>query len=287
MKKILDNKHILLVVAFSFISAICLFMKSDDYIWYYVMEESKLEMYRVPNGRYFSNLLTYIMLRNPWLKRLFYTVILSLMVTITGKLADFGNKKAKTGIILSFFMLLLLPVDTFSETVNWFSGFTNYIFPFLLTASYIFFCFKTAFSNFEPKKWLAPVMLVFAFLSGLCMEYISIYNILFSVFAIALIKYKKKKIYPANIFYTIGAVGGIIVMLTNNTYSGIAENGDSIGLRKFEFSFSDMYMTLFKLIIPHYSSAFWIANIIITVCLFVMYLKNGKKYKYGTVCIVV
>ncbi|MDE7365421.1 MAG: hypothetical protein K2N27_11210, partial [Ruminococcus sp.] len=171
-KTLYNNKHILLIIVFSLISAICLFMKCDDYLWYYVMEEPKLESYRVPNGRYFSNAVTYIMLRNLWLKRIFYTIIFSLMILIMGKLADFGNKKAKKGIILSFFMFLLLPVDTFSETVNWFSGFTNYIFSFLLTSAYILFCFRITFDEYKPKNWLAPVMLVFAFISGLCVEHI-------------------------------------------------------------------------------------------------------------------
>lgn len=245
MKKLFNilynNKYVLLIVVFSLISAICLFMQGDDYIWYYVMEETKLESYKVPNGRYFSNAVTYIMLRNTWLKRIFYTIILSLMIVMIGKIIDFGNKKSKTGIIFSFFMLLMIPSSTFLEVINWFSGFTNYAFSFLLTSVYILLVFRTAFGEYKPKNWLAPVMLVFAFLSGLCVEHISIYNILFSIFAIVLIKYKKKKIYLANIFYTVGAVAGMIVMMMNNTYSKIMDSGDEIGVRGFDFSFSDIY----------------------------------------------
>nr|MDE7363483.1 hypothetical protein [Ruminococcus sp.] len=117
-------------------------------------------------------------------------------------------------------------------------------------------------------------------------EHISIYNILFSVFAVILIKYKKKKIYSANIFYTIGAVAGMIVMMMNNTYSGIISNGDDIGVRKFEFSFSDIYMNLFRFLQPHYASAFWIVNLIITISLLIIYsnsVTHGNNYKYGKI----
>lgn len=290
MKKLLntlyDNKHILLIVVFSLISAVCLFMKGDDYIWYYVMEEPKLESYRVPNGRYFSNALTYILLRNTWLKRIFYTVILSLMILITGRFTDFSNKKSEKGIIFSFFMFFMIPSDTFTEVVNWFSGFTNYAFSFLLTSIYILFCFRIAFGEYKPKNWLAPVLLVFAFISGLCVEHISIYNILFSVFAVVLIKYKKKKVYMANIFYTVGAVAGMIVMMMNNTYSKIINSGDEIGVRGFEFSFSDIYMNLFRYLQPHYASSFWAVNLIITISLLIIYSNSvihGNNYKYGKI----
>ncbi len=277
------NKSFLLIIIFSVISSLCLFFKFDDYLWYYTMEESSLEKYKIPNGRYFSNLITYTLVHSSVLRFIFCTVILVMFLVIISKLIDFGKISQRISMMIVFFLFLAMPSETYSQTVNWFSGFTNYVLSFLLTGIYIYITFKILFTDYAPKK--SFLMFFLAFVGGLCIENISIYNLIYSIAIIFVIKNRKKKIYSCNIFYLIGTVLALVLMFFNNTYSQIIGGNDETGIRNFEFSVSDIYFRIYKYVIPNYAKMFWIVHIVIAVSLLIMYLRKEKHSKYERICI--
>ena len=278
-----ENKYFLLIILFSIISSLYLFFKLDDYIWYYAMEEISLEKYKMPNGRYFSNLITYLLVHSSVLRFIFYAVILVMFLMIISKLIEFEKSCHKTSIILTFFLFLVMPSATYSQTINWFSGFTNYVLSFLLTGIYIYKTFKILFTDYVPRKNF--LMFFLAFVGGLCIENISIYNLIYSIAIIFLIKNRKKKIYLCNILYLVGSALSVVLMFFNNTYSQIISGNDETGVRNFEFSFSDIYCEMYKYVIPNYAKMFWIVHIIIAVSLVIMYFWKENHSKYEKVCI--
>ncbi|MDE6425551.1 MAG: hypothetical protein K2K89_05390 [Ruminococcus sp.] len=278
-----ENKHFILIILFSIISSLCLFFKLDDYIWYYAIEESSLEKYKMPNGRYFSNIITHILVHNSALRFIFCMAVLVIFLVIMSQLIDFEKVSRKVSITFAFFLFLVMPAATYSQTVNWFSGFTNYILSFMLTGIYIYITFKILFTNYVPRKNF--LMFFLAFVGGLCIENISIYNLIYSIVIIFLIKNRKKKIYSGNIFYFIGAILSVILMFFNDTYSQIISGNDETGVRNFEFSFSDVYSKMYKYVIPNYAKAFWIVHIIIAFSLLVMHLRQENHSKYEKICI--
>lgn len=278
-----ENKSLLLIILFSVISSLMLFFKLDDYIWYYASKESSLEKYKMPNGRYFSNIITIVLADNPALRFIFCAVILVMLVWIVYKLIDFEKNSRKNGIALAFFLFLVMPPEVYSQTVNWFSGFTNYVLSFLFTGINIYITFRILFTDYVPKN--SFLMFFLALAGGLCVENITIYNLIYSIAVIFLIKKKKKKICSCNIFYLAGAVLSAAAMFFNNTYSQIISGNDETGTRNFEFSFSDIYSKMYKYVIPHYAKSFFIVHIIIAVSLLTMYLRKNKHGKYEKICL--
>lgn len=278
-----ENKSFLLIVLFSIMSSLMLFLKFDDYIWYYSTKEISLEKYKMPNGRYFSNIITLELVNNMVLRFIFCTVILIMFIWIISKLIDFEKISRKISLTFAFLLFLLMPASTYAQTVNWFSGFTNYVLSFMLTGLYIYISFKILFTDYVPKY--SFLMFFLALAGGLCIENISIYNLIYAIAIIFLIKKRRKKIYSCNIFYLVGTVLSLILMFTNNTYSNIIDGNDETGIRNFEFSFSDIYLQMYKDVIPHYAEMFWIVHIIIAVSLLIMYIRKEKHAKYEKICI--
>lgn len=284
MKKYLkENKCFLLIILFSVISSLLLFFKFDDYLWYYAVKESDLKKYKMPNGRYFSNIITQILVHNSVLRFIFCAVVLVVFLVMISKLIDFRKTSRKISIALTFFLFLVMPSETYSQTVNWFSGFTNYVLSFLLIGIYIYVTFKILFTDYAPGKNF--LMFFLALAGGLCIENISIYNLIYSIVIIFLIKNRKKKIYSCNIFYLIGTIFAVVLMFFNKTYSQIISGNDETGVRNFVFSFSDIYSKMYKYVIPNYAKAFWIVHIIIAVSFVTMYFRKENHSKYEKICI--
>lgn len=181
-----EHKSFLLIILFSIISSLLLFFKLDDYIWYYAIEETSLEKYKMSNGRYFSNIITHILVHNSALRFIFCAVILVMFLVIISKIIDFEKNSHKVSITFTLFLFLMMPSATYSQTVNWFSGFTNYVLSFLLTGIYIYITFKIIFTDYVPRKNF--LMFFLALAGGLCIENISIYNLIYSIGTIFLIK---------------------------------------------------------------------------------------------------
>ena len=170
---------IILIIIFSFISAASLIFQGDDFIWYFINDIEEMSGYRFPNGRYFTNFLTYIMVNFPLVNYILYTAALSALIILMANLADHEKKSGVMKYALTFSLFIMLPTSIYSNTITWISGFTNYVISILLTLAYIFFCFRIIFDkNYIPPKIMIILAPILGLAGALCVEHISLYNIL-------------------------------------------------------------------------------------------------------------
>ena len=152
----------------------------------------------------------------------------------------------------------------YCQIFNWTSGFTNYIISLLFLFIYFNYT-KPVFDKRKPRGGIitAVVFLIVGFCGALCIENITIYNCLFSIFVIVFSLVTMKKVVAANITYLLGTLAGTILMFSASNYNDIASGNDSIGLRSFEFAFDDIATKIYLEIIPFYACAFFILHFIL------------------------
>ncbi len=297
MKKSLSLKKILpvvLVFLFSFISAAFLIFQGDDYIWYFVNDIEELSGYRIPNGRYFTNFLTYVMVRFPLMKYLIYGGALSALIILISNFMDYKKNSGALKYGLTFLLFILLPTVIYSNTITWISGFTNYTISILITLIYIFYCFRILFDNkYNPSKLMIVIASILGFAGALCVENISIYNILFAIFSIIIIFRSRKRFYLSNILYLITSIIGFIVMMSADAYGEIFNKNpdDSLGIRNVQISFSDIFMQIYQSVGPYFARDFFVIHILIALCFTFLYFKADKteweisKKRYSKICV--
>ena len=149
------------------------------------------------------------------------------------------------------------------------------------------FTFKMLFSEYKPSPFTAPLLLILGLAGCLCVEHLTIYNIMFCIFAITASYIRKKKLSLHHFCYLAGAVLAAVLMFSHGQYHTIAADKDDIGTRSFEFSFADSLMQTLRFVLPHFCKDFWILHIIVTVAFTVFYFRNRyeKKPKYAGICI--
>lgn len=261
---------------FSLISGICLIFRGDDFIWYFVNELEHLEKWKFPNGRYFTNPITYFMMRNDLFRIPAYCFFLVVFLLLVLKLFDYYNKNTKfsTSVISAIF--LLSPSLMYASVFNWVSGFTNYVISLIFTFSYMVFCYRLYDEKIEFKRSSVVFTFIIGFLGALCVEHISFYNIAFGIFIIVYTKIKHKKIYGANISFLIASVFGTILMLTNPQYGIILGEGkDSISPRFLDLSLSDIFAKVYIYILPSFTKSFVCLNFLLLIGIVVLFLKSG------------
>ena len=292
ISKCLGKLPVILIAGFALVSALCLFFICDDFIWYFVKDVDALKTYQVPNGRYFSNFITYIIVRSSLIRTLFYSITLTLLIVSLSKIIDFEKKLRNLKYITAFTLFLLIPKEMYSEVLNWISGYTNYAFVFLLTSFYMIFSFKVAFTDYTPHKFTILFLLPLSFLGGLCVEHVTIYNLIYSIAIIFIIYKLRKRLFIHNFTYLFGTIAAAVVMFSNDAYSSIAIDGDNIGNRGFEFSITDIYMQTYRFVITHYAREFWSIHFLIGISFLFIYYKldisnkNSLKHKYAIPCFV-
>lgn len=280
----------ILIVLYSAIMAFSAFMNGDDYLWYLSFDNSELSMWQTANGRLFSNQVTLWLARSIIFRFIFMTVFLSGMLILLGKLFDLENKIGRIKFYLPVFLFILIPPATYAETVNWISGFTNYIFSFVPMFIFMLFMFRCIFSDHKPKPYTAVIFFILALMDGLCVEHITIYNIILAAAILVLVLKMKKKGVPHAVAFLIGAVIAGIMMFSNNSYQEIYADGDSVGNRYFELGLANIMQNAFSFVVMHYAKDFWIVSIVLTLAFSVLYFRTDygeKKPKYLSLCMTI
>lgn len=285
---------IILIIIFSFISAASLIFQGDDFIWYFINDIEEMSGYRFPNGRYFTNFLTYIMVNFPLVNYILYTAALSALIILMANLADHEKKSGVMKYALTFSLFIMLPTSIYSNTITWISGFTNYVISILLTLAYIFFCFRIIFDkNYIPPKIMIILAPILGLAGALCVEHISLYNILFGIFSIIIIFRLRKRFFASNILFLSASIIGFILMMSADAYGGIFNKNpdDTIGIRNVQMSLSDICMQIYQSVAPDYAREFFIMHILIAFCFMFLYYKadksewNTSKKRYSKICV--
>ncbi len=270
------------------IHTVCFILTGDDFDWALTENIGAVFDSDAENGRYFSNLLVYFFTKNFLFRVIIGSAVYFAWYIFYNKIFGSGNRVYSC--IISAVLILTVPVSISFNTVMWISGFVNYVVGMVIFLSYYVFCLPI-FRGENVKKggiWCL-YGLIAGFCGALCVENITLFILIFSVFVFIFYIKKYKKIFTVNIFYFIGIICGIAVMLTNSHYSSIFMHGkDDSGIRSVETSFMDIVMKIYTQIIPYYVKPFVAVNFIIAVSLSILYFKKyttDKKPKYSKICI--
>ncbi len=288
MKKLIkENFCYILVIIFIVISGFTLFMCCDDYIWFYAFSDDRLSSYASPNGRYLTNFITRYSVQCLPVYSVFYIAVFTGLVLLIERLVRKQYIPVPVSLLSVFVLIQLIPSKIYTEIFRWISGFNNYCFAFIFTLIYILFSFKHIFSDNKPKIYTSFLFLFIGFFGCLCVEHLTIYNIMFCIFAVTATYVRKKKLFLHHFCFLIGAITGAVLMFSHGVYHTIAVETDELGARGFELSIADSFMQVLRYVLPHFCKDFWILHILVTVVFTVFYYRNrdAKKFKYAGLCL--
>ena len=277
MKKYLSNKLYLTVTAvFSLFSAVIagtLILRGDDIIWKSGCSKSDIMGEQSLNGRYFTNLLTYLTTRYNIIGILTAFILLVMFHQLLLRVMDVGGTSFGYTALFSAFAVFTIDTATFSQTMNWLSGISCYVAATVLLLGYLLYC-KPLFGSADPaySRCSLVVPLITGFLGALCLENVTVYNVMLAVF-VMIYSYKRfKKVYAGYILYFVAVVAGTVVMFTDHTYSSLfSQKSDADGFRSVKLDFSDISHQMYDNMFSFYSIKFWILHIIICVSFLVLY----------------
>lgn len=216
------------------------------------------------NGRYFGNILIITISRFAIFRVLLYGVINTMIVYGVMRLSNAKNRFVPfvvTG------LLLLIPYSVYAQTFSWFSGFVNYNVGIALTLLIWTLVLKGS-ERFYPAKIV--LLLVLSFLVQLCMENITMFNVLFSI--IFLVVLFKKKLVGYRLTYLVGSILGAAIMFSNSVYHTIASGDD--GYRTFDL---EKIRTVF---FTHYLQSYlfnnWLILALIAILIWTLYQNKNK-----------
>ena len=276
----------LIFAVYIIIHCLCLIKTSDDLMWDNIDSVSQMLLYHNPNGRYFTNILTYFLCNSPVLCFVVYTFFMDAFLFLIANLFKAELKHGWTAFLFAGSVFLFSPKYYYIHIYNWISGFTNYLISLVFLLIYIRYCFPLFEKKPVRSKWYdVSLLLVSGFVGALCIENITVYNLIFAVFIILFVFFTQKKFYLSNIAWFIGTLAGTIVMMSDSNYKHILEEGDDIAFRSFELSLSDIYMNIYRDVIVNFSRPYFFIHIIITCCIALLFVrkygKADKRPKYA------
>lgn len=264
-------------IVFLFLCALCsLFPYThDDWTWgSSIAVERFLNHYANYDGRWAGNILVSILTRNYVFKSIFVAATLTLIILFVNKII---NSKSKTIKLLPLMFILATPHFILRQAVVWTSGFANYVFSTLLLLIYINYnknIFKKESLNQNNK--LIPLFFIHGFITSLFMEHITVYSIVLSLSILIFSFCKFKKVDFVNLAYFIGAIGGALLMFSNEAYHSVAVGTDTYRTLNPIFNAIQNYFgVIYKELI--YNNM--LLNSILSFILIFLLFKSMDKYK--------
>ena len=294
-KKKKGGQHIFIILLFVYfvIQGYCMLISSDDIWWAFVPSMKELFQSYNPNGRYFTNVLTYLCCHYICFRDVFYILTMSGFAFFTAKLLNSDMDFKWLHWFFTVLIFFFTPSFFYAYVLNWTSGFPNYVFPLILLFGYFLYC-EPLYENKLPTGGavVALLFLTAGFLGSLCIEHITIYNVLFGIFIIVFSLTTIKKVRLANIFFLVGAIAGSILMFSAHNYSDILSTGeDAIGFRSFEFNFFDIMTKIYTEIIPNFTRSYFLIHAVIAISIIMLYIYKFRNYekkpKWAKICLTV
>lgn len=283
MKQLIHSKKQFLILLLVFlIYAVVItatqVMKADDFFWYYAFEYEELARYRMPNGRYVSNILTHLIVRYPVAR---YLVMVGMLMATLFLLGSFSsNQKGDfRSYWLALFLFVTIPIRATSEVISYLSAFVIYVLPMICVLMYLHMAFGACKSQASLKiGWRSALAFVLGLVGAMCLEsmtvyacFLAVFFLLWSVFAC------KKRGLLMHIAYTLGTAIGTVAMFLNPNYHSIATDVDQQGYRYFDFSFSDIFAKLYQDVMPKFAKPIPIVHIFLAFGLYALYAKSDRS----------
>ncbi|WP_210618064.1 DUF6056 family protein [Mammaliicoccus lentus] len=190
-------------------------LTGDDWTWksYLGMERLK-SFFENYNGRYISNILEIIFVRFTLVRILGMAICSSLFIFFMYKIST--NKKNPLFIFYILFLVLLMPLSVFSQTLGWTAGYVNYVISVTILLYFISLYKQNKYIKLNYLKII--LYFLFSVIAMLIVEHVTLYLLLIS-FLVNIYYYLKNK--KLNILYFIIFIGhlvGFIIMFTNVAY---------------------------------------------------------------------
>src|SRR5699024_2493618 len=202
-------------------------LTGDDWTWGTERGITRLQnFFDGYNGRYLSNILEIILTRNDVLRYLIITIFTISLIFLISKLYD--NKDKTTFFLLAFTLIMLMPVDMYSQTIGWTAGFVNYVVSLVLLLIYLVIT-KNIYSEktLSYPRWLWMLLIPLGILTQLVVEHVSLFVIVIAFYVLIYSYVKFKKIFIEHFVYFVSVIIGSIIMFTNKAYINVIEGKDS------------------------------------------------------------
>lgn len=162
------------------------------------------------NGRWLGNFIAIFISHNHLIKALVTSIISTLLIYII-------DKHEKISWLIFLLLILLMPVNKFTQVIIWGSGFSNYMISTLLFIS-VYYLIKKYYKN-NYSKWYEKIgIFIVAMLNSLVVENVTV-GTLMVLFIYNLIYFiKNKKVNVNLIIMFIGGIVGAIMMFIHPSY---------------------------------------------------------------------
>lgn len=279
--KIKNNK------GFAFIGAVlvlvlCCFLtlviSGDDIFWFYAYERDDLQGWRMPNGRYLSNILTFLMVRCLPVRFALFVPLLCLLIWLLCRGMQTGKKSAALtwcGLML----FCLMPANNWGQNVMWTTAFPVYTIPVITVLVFL----RLFFGELQPEapkrsKLLSVGMLFLGAVGALCVEHMTLFSCMLVLFVLIYSAVNKKMhIRAYQIAYAAATFAGAVVMFLNPNYYSIAKDSDTVGERIFAFDASDIFFQMYQYVIPRFAKTFPVMHVLIFAGFLILLLRADRS----------
>lgn len=162
------------------------------------------------NGRWLGNFIAIFISHNHLIKALVISIVSTLLVYII-------DKKEKISLWIFLLIIILMPVNRFTQVIIWGSGFSNYMISTLIFIS-LYYLIKEYYSISKSKWYRKLGIFIVALLNSLVVENITV-GTLMILFIYNLIYFIKNKKVNVNLMIMfIGSIIGAIMMFIHPSY---------------------------------------------------------------------
>lgn len=202
----------------------CMFpLTCDD--WYWATREFSFASLTELNGRYLGSALAMLLTRVTWLRTIICALFTVLCIYFVSAFSE-GSRGAF--FLLAAALFFIMPLELFSETSAWASGFANYI-PSAAVVLWYVATVKREFTDETPSygKAMPFISAAVGFFGAFFMETVTLGNVVVgaAILIYHLIKFKKPE--PALIAFLGGAIIGAVLMSIDTAYGKVLAGTDS------------------------------------------------------------
>lgn len=224
------------------------------------------------NGRWLGNFIAISISHSHIIKAFVISSVITFLVCLI-------DKHEKISLPIFFILIMLMPVNRFTQVIIWGSGFSNYMVSSLLFLS-IYYLIKRYYKNINSKWYEKVGIFIIALLNSLVVENITVGSLII-LFIVNLIYFVRNKKININLIIMFGgAILGALLMFIHPSYLNLIF-GNSVNDRYIPNSSDTLFNTIKTNLVNYYFKYLINENLIIhafnLVVILILFLK--KKFK--------
>lgn len=263
-------------------------MRLDDLTWGSTVGIQRLQSwFDGYNGRYIGNIIVIILTRLP---AAFRAIVQIAFVFYFFKTIYNILNKHLVAFFTTLILLLLMPLEIFSQSVSWVSGFANY---FVSSVS-ILIVLRMELAIILDDKQYRKISLFFLYIicfgGQLILETSTVYICALTLSCLIIYSVRYRKVSITTVIAFILSVLGAITMFSNTAYWAAFQGDSSITYKNITLSanFLDLIQkcgsTFVNTIVPKWTGNSSVLNIILAICLILINKYNKKNSSKLHIC---